>query len=42
MGKASAVVNDIKPAKAIVDEMVSQAADVIRENNARLTSKSKL
>ncbi|QIX01221.1 hypothetical protein AMS68_006738 [Peltaster fructicola] len=42
MGKASAVVNDIKPAKVIVDEMVSEAADVIRENNAFLTSKSKL
>ncbi|KAM0715072.1 hypothetical protein Q7P37_009537 [Cladosporium fusiforme] len=42
MGKASAVVNERKSAKAIVDEMVQGAVDEIRKSNAALVSKSKL
>ncbi|KAF2864381.1 2-nitropropane dioxygenase [Piedraia hortae CBS 480.64] len=42
MGKAAAVVNEVKPAKAIVDEIVSQAAQVIRDNNSCLVSKSRM
>lgn len=42
MGKAAAVVNEKKSAKAIVDEMVQQAVDVIQQENSFLVSKSKL
>ncbi|WPG99331.1 putative nitronate monooxygenase [Acrodontium crateriforme] len=42
MGKAAAVVNEKKSAKAIVDEMVQGAVDVIRSSNSSLVSKSKL
>ncbi|KAF2774259.1 2-nitropropane dioxygenase [Teratosphaeria nubilosa] len=42
MGKASAVVNEKKSAKAIVDEMVSDAVKVIAANSASLVGKSKL
>ncbi|KAH9829075.1 NPD-domain-containing protein [Teratosphaeria destructans] len=42
MGKASAVVNEKKSAKAIVDEMVGDAVQVIAANSASLVGKSKL
>lgn len=42
MGKVAAVVNEKKTAKQIVDEMVSEAADVISQNNSTIVSKSKL
>jgi hypothetical protein len=34
MGSVAAVVNDVLPAKTIVDEMVRQAAEIMRENAA--------
>lgn len=42
MGKVAAVVNEKKSAKAIIDEMVNEAADVIQADNAAVISKSKL
>ena len=42
MGKVAAVVNDKKSAKQIIDEMVSEAAQVITENSTSIVSKSKL
>jgi hypothetical protein len=38
MGENSAVINEIKPAKEIVDEMVSTAARCIQTGAADLTS----
>lgn len=37
MGKAAAVVNERKPAKAIVDEMVSDAVTWLRKGQSLLT-----
>ncbi|GAB7351184.1 hypothetical protein MBLNU459_g1630t2 [Dothideomycetes sp. NU459] len=42
MGKAAAVVNDRLSAKQIVDEMVSDAVDVMQKGNSSIVSKSKL
>ena len=42
MGKASAVVNEKKSAKAIVDEMVKDAAKIISDNNSAIVGRSKL
>lgn len=42
MGKAAAVVNDKKPAKAIVDELVGGAVEWIQRNNGFIVGKSKL
>lgn len=42
MGKAAAVTNEKKSAKAIIDEMVGQAVEVISTNNSLITSRSKL
>ena len=42
MGKASAVVNEKKSAKVIIDEMVQGAVDVFHANTATLSGKSKL
>ena len=42
MGKASAVVNDRKSAKAIIDEMVGDATKVMTANSATIVGKSKL
>lgn len=39
MGKAAAVVNEKKSAKAIVDEMVSEAASWLRKGQTMLTGK---
>jgi len=41
MGKVSAVVNERKSAKAIVDEMVEGAVQRINAGNAMLVSKSR-
>lgn len=38
MGKTAAVVNDKKPAKAIVDELVDDAAEVLNKGH-RMISK---
>ena len=40
MGGVSAVINDILPAKVIIDNMVSQAIEVIQHNNASLVKVS--
>jgi hypothetical protein len=42
MGKVSAVVNELKSAKAIVDEMVGGAVQRISVGNSLMVSKSKL
>lgn len=42
MGKVSAVVNELKSAKAIVDDMVNGAAQRINAGNNLMVSKSKL
>jgi len=42
MGKVSAVVNELKPAKAIVDEMVEGAVQRLNAGNALLVSKSRI
>lgn len=42
MGKVSAVVNQSKSAKAIVDEIVEGAARQLRAGSGLLTSKSRL
>lgn len=42
MGKAAAVVNDKKPARQIVDELVGGAVEWISRNNSCIVSKSKL
>jgi hypothetical protein len=41
MGKAAAVVNERKPAKQIIDEMVSEAVQCLRTGNSYIVSKSK-
>jgi len=41
MGKAAAVVNERKPAKQIVDEMVSEAVQWLQTGNSYIVSKSK-
>lgn len=42
MGKVSAVVNDLKPAKAIVDEIVDGAVQRLNAGNALLITKSRI
>lgn len=42
MGKVSAVVNELKSAKAIVDEMVNGAVQRMTVGNSLMVSKSKL
>jgi len=42
MGKAAAVVNEKKPAKVIVDEMVSDAVAWLQRGNGYITSKGRL
>ena len=42
MGKASAVVNEKKSAKAIVDEMVSDAVKWMQTGNSFVVSKNKI
>lgn len=42
MGKAAAVVNEKKSARAIVDEFVNDAVAVLQETNGLIVSKSKL
>lgn len=42
MGKVSAVVNDLKSAKAIVDDMVEGAVQRLSVGNNLMVSKSKL
>jgi hypothetical protein len=42
MGKVSAVVNDLKPAKAIVDEIVDGAVKQLNAGNGLLVAKSKI
>jgi hypothetical protein len=41
MGKAAAVVNERKPAKQIIDEMVSEAVQCLQTGNSYIVSKSK-
>ena len=42
MGKVAAVVNEKKPAKAIVDEIVAEAVVQLKTANTFLNSKAKL
>ncbi|PSK34043.1 nitronate monooxygenase-1 [Elsinoe australis] len=42
MGKAAAVTNERKSAKAIIDEMVGQAVEEISKGNSKVVSRSKL
>jgi len=42
MGKVSAVVNELKPAKTIVDEIVEGAVKQMKAGSNLLTGKSKL
>jgi hypothetical protein len=42
MGKAAAVVNDKKPAKEIVDELVGDAVKWLQTTNSFIVGKSKL
>jgi hypothetical protein len=42
MGSVSAVINDILPAKVIIDNMVSQAIDIIQHNASLVKVSSKL
>ena len=42
MGKASAVTNEEKSAREIVDEFVDQAVEYISKGNASVVSKAKL
>jgi hypothetical protein len=42
MGSVSAVINDILPAKVIIDNMVSQAIQIIQHNASLVKVSSKL
>jgi len=42
LGSVSAVINDVLPAKTIVDNMVKDAAEILQQNAARVSVKSKL
>ncbi|KAJ7252610.1 2-nitropropane dioxygenase [Mycena rebaudengoi] len=42
MGRVSSLINDVLPAKVIVDNMVAEAAVMLQRGNSMLTSKSKL
>ena len=42
MGKAAAVVNERKPAKVIVDEMVSEAVEWLGRGSGMVKKQSKL
>lgn len=42
MGKVSAVVNELKPARAIVDEIIDGAVQRLQAGNALILSKSKI
>ena len=34
MGQAAGAINEVKPAKAIIDEMVTTAIAIIKQNNS--------
>lgn len=42
MGKVAAVVNEKKPAKAIIDEMVTECVQVMQKNNSYIVSKARM
>jgi hypothetical protein len=42
MGRVSAVINDILPAKEIVDNMINEAAEVMQKNAAFVKVSAKL
>lgn len=42
MGEVSAVINDVKPAKEIVDEMVNTAARCIKTGMSDLNGRARL
>lgn len=42
MGKTAFVVNDVQPAKQIVDEMVKEAVEYLHSASSFVVSKSKL
>jgi len=42
MGQAAGAISDVKPAKAIIDEMVTTAITIIRQNNSKIQPLSKL
>ena len=42
MGSVSAVINDVLPAKVIIDNMVSQAVEIFQHNSAMVKVRPKL
>jgi len=42
LGSVAALVNDVLPAKTIVDNMVRQAAEILQQNAAKVNVKSRL
>jgi len=42
MGQAAGAITEVKPAKAIIDEMVTTAVAIIRQNNSKIQPLSKL
>ena len=42
IGRVAALIDQVKPAKAIIDEMVTDAAKILTENAARVNIKAKL
>jgi len=42
LGSVAAVINDVLPAKTIVDDMVHQAAEILQQSAAKVNAKSKL
>jgi NAD(P)H-dependent flavin oxidoreductase YrpB (nitropropane dioxygenase family) len=42
MGQAAGAINEVKPAKAIIDEMVATAVAIIRQNNKKIQPLAKL
>ncbi len=42
MGNVSAVIDDILPAKKIVEDMVSQAAEILQQNASKVKIRARL
>lgn len=42
IGRVSALIDEVLPAHAIVDSMVSEAARILRENAVKVTVRTKL
>ena len=42
IGRVSALIHEVLPAKVIIDNMINEAAKIIQENAARINVKAKL